>query len=65
MNYDIAWKVLKNELDVRLFKLQTGLFPQDMDTTIRVGSEINMLQDILKLMDEMDGTLDSGYDVTR
>lgn len=47
-------KEFRSWIDNEIFRYQTGWCTQDMDTTIRVGVEINMLQKVSKKLEEIE-----------
>lgn len=56
--YEIRWKRLKDRLEDMCLSRMGGWCAQDCETVAYVSGEDHMLKTVLKLMDQMDGTLD-------
>lgn len=56
--HEIRWDRLKNRLEDMYFARMGGWCAQDCETVAYVSGEDHMLKTVLKLMDQMDGTLD-------
>lgn len=56
--YKIRWNRLKQRLENMYLSRMGGWCAQDCETVAYVSGEDHMLKMVLKLMDQIDGTLD-------